>query len=249
MGYRAPSFKELLLFFENPAANYVVAGNPGLKPERSIGAGVGLLIRPLPGLLFQVDGFRNELTDMISVQSLPQTSSYAQFSYVNVGEAVTEGLSAELKAQPIPFVELRGGYDLTSTRDKTSGLELEGRPRHRGTFGVALNQSLWGLRLSVNCEFVGPRTFYEYNEAGETSATQSVPYALLNARVAKSLSKHIEFFFGVENLLLAEADERPVLVGTSNADTAGPLSQFPSSPWRLYGGLRLRYSAPQKDQS
>jgi outer membrane receptor for ferrienterochelin and colicins len=32
-GFRAPSFQELYLRFENPAVGYVVEGNPSLKPE------------------------------------------------------------------------------------------------------------------------------------------------------------------------------------------------------------------------
>lgn len=50
LGYRAPSFKEQLMQFENPSGGYVIEGNPELLPERSHGVGLGVLLRPLPFL-------------------------------------------------------------------------------------------------------------------------------------------------------------------------------------------------------
>ena len=120
---------------------------------------------------------------------------------------------------------------------------------HRGTAGLSLFQPFWKLRFTVDAEFVGPRSFYEFSESGEAIAAPSHPHALLNARISKQLGEHIELFFGLENLLIVQTETEPVLVGITNASLAGPTSHFPSSPWRIYGGLRLNQSLIRKDNS
>ncbi|MGE3636630.1 MAG: TonB-dependent receptor plug domain-containing protein [Sandaracinaceae bacterium] len=51
-GFRAPSFQQLLLRFENPTVGYVVYGNPDLGAETSHGVDVGAEWRPIDELSF-----------------------------------------------------------------------------------------------------------------------------------------------------------------------------------------------------
>ena len=243
LGYRAPSFKELLLLFENSSRGYAVQGNPDLKPERSFGLGGGLMLRPTPFLTITVDGYRNDLQDMITIETLPSDDTGTLLlGYVNVGRATTQGVQASILVRPLAFLQIRGGYEFTHTRDHATDLPLEGRPEHRGTAAVELLQVPWGLIASIRGEFVGPRPFYLLDELGQAAETEpSNPYALLNIRVAKRFGRHIEIFVGVENLLLIDDGKKAHFVDLSNADIAGPFTHFPSTPWRAYGGINLRY--------
>src|SRR5262245_52747694 len=68
-GFRAPSFQELLLRFENPTVGYVVAGNPDLGAETSHGFDAGVTWAAREWLDLGATFFRNDLTNMIAIVS------------------------------------------------------------------------------------------------------------------------------------------------------------------------------------
>jgi len=65
-GFRAPSFQEQLLRFENPSVGYVVEGSTSLRAERSHGFDLAAEYTPLPELFLLVAAFRNDLSQMIT---------------------------------------------------------------------------------------------------------------------------------------------------------------------------------------
>ena len=87
-GFRAPSLKELHLYFVD--VNHDILGNPDLKAERSQSSSLGVCYRdPRASGTFtgEVSGFYNDVQDLITLAQLSGT----HFIYANIGRLRTAG--------------------------------------------------------------------------------------------------------------------------------------------------------------
>jgi outer membrane receptor for ferrienterochelin and colicins len=198
-GYRAPSFKELLLHFENPSVGYVVDGNPDLAPETSRSAQGGVEWQPRPWLWLSANAFYNGLHDLITAISEPDDGSgMLRFSYGNIGRARTAGLESYATASHGRIgVEL--GHALTRTRDLDEDRALEGVPAQRMTVTVRWRDAAQGFDAFAAMVLTGHRPFYL--SADPQQATLSDRRTELRARVAKRFEHGLGGFLGVDNLL------------------------------------------------
>lgn len=234
LGYRAPSFKELLLHFENPGVGYVVEGNPALRPERSRGADLSLDLAPAPWLGLTASVHRNDLADLITIGTIgTRAGESARYGYVNVASAFAQGVEAGLTVTPAPSLELGVSYALTDTRDLEADRPLEGRARHQGNASLGWSPGPWGLL--ARCAVQGARPFYE-DRGGSDATVWADPHALLDLRMSWSGTRFGGLFVGVDNLLDAgDPDWTPIpprlvyagvdgrLPGRSRrSDTGGP---------------------------
>jgi outer membrane receptor for ferrienterochelin and colicins len=199
LGYRAPSFKELLLHFENPSVGYVVDGNPDLRPETSRSAQAGVEWQPRPWLWLSASGFYNGLRELIAAISEPDDGSGTlRFSYGNVGRARTSGLeAAALVTAGRLGVEL--GYALTRTRDLDEDRALEGVPAQRATATVRWRDPASRLEAFAAAVLTGHRPFYL--SADPQMATLADRRVELRARVARRFAHGVGGFVGADNLL------------------------------------------------
>ena len=227
VGYRAPSFRELLLHFENPSAGYVVDGNPDLRPERSRSVDLSVELAPRPWFWFSLTLFRNDLSDMILAVSVPGEQEQLRYRYANIASAHTQGLQATVRVKPWRELTLEVGYALTDTEDEKERRPLEGRPLHQGTF-LAIYQprwGRWGFTATVRGSLVGQRPFYADRDGdGAIETGQAAPYLFLGARVAADLTRHLTLFVTGENLT-----------------GAGDPTYLPIPPRSLFGGFIGRY--------
>lgn len=248
-GYRAPSFQELLLEFENPAAGYRVAGNPDLRPETSWSFQTGGIYSPADWIDVEVNLFWNAIDDLITTTEIAASGpgEPTRFGYDNIEEARTGGVELMVKVRPADQVELSLGYTLTDTLDRVRERQLEGRARHRVQVGVVGRGLPLGLEASAKASFVGCRPFYggeqEGSFGGEARAQQegevrcrlgedtsgggvdlAHPYALLEARLGRDFG---EYFHGF-------------LRGT-NLTNAGDVRFLPIAPRTVQVGLRGRF--------
>src|SRR5690606_19916454 len=65
-GYRAPSFQELYLDFDNPAVGYRILGNTELQPELSTSIQLGVEWKAMPWATLNANLFYNKIDDLIS---------------------------------------------------------------------------------------------------------------------------------------------------------------------------------------
>jgi len=205
-GYRAPSFKELLLRFENPGAGYVVEGNPALAPETSWSAQFGGEWRPIDALWLAVDAFDNELRDLIAAVTLDDGSGGGpiRFGYDNIGRASTRG--GELRgAVTRGRAALELGYAFTRARDRDAGRALEGVPAHRASAALRWRDRDEALDAFVEAALTGPRPYYLGDDPMD--ATWTDPRVEIRARIARRFGDHLAFSLGVENLLDAGDDQ------------------------------------------
>jgi outer membrane receptor for ferrienterochelin and colicins len=220
LGYRAPSFKELLLHFENPGVGYIVDGNADLQPETSRNLQGGAEWQARSWLWLSATGYYNGLHDLISAVTEPDDGSGTlRFGYGNIGRARTAGLeTAAMISHGRAGLEL--GYALTRTRDLDEDRALEGVPAQRFTTSVRWRDRQHGVDAFAACVVTGHRPFYLSEDP--KLATLSPRRALLRARVAKQFRGAIGGFVGVDNLLDA---------GDANLDRIPPRT--------FYAGVEL----------
>lgn len=226
LGFRAPSFKELYLLFENPAAGYVVVGNPQLEAERSRGGTVGVELDPGRATL-AVQAFHNDVTNLISIE-LDESGGFSatqRFVNVNVDHAVTMGVDANGSVRLArDAVSLRLGGQLLRTRDLTDDVPLSGRPPASVTSGVVLRAADAGLSLTADGTWTASRPYFEPDDedGALTEADRAPQVVLLDARLAWDLEPGTQLYVGGENLL-DQGDSR--------------FSQF--KPRWVYAGFRV----------
>jgi outer membrane receptor for ferrienterochelin and colicins len=224
-GFRAPSFQELLLLFENPGVGYVVRGNPGLRPERSRGATLALDWAPGGGAVQAgLSLFRTELRDLISVVTVREASaaSPADFGYRNVSRARSQGGEASVRVRLPLGLWADGGYSLIDARDLGTGELLEGRAVHRATAQLSGRLRPLGLEVSVRGAWTGPRRFAPGAADGAVVdvPTWSAPTSELALRLGWRPFEQLGVFAGVNNLL-----------------DAGDARLVPLPPRQVYGGV------------
>ncbi|MCK6525399.1 TonB-dependent receptor [Myxococcota bacterium] len=205
-GYRAPSFKELLLRFENPGAGYVVEGTPTLRPETSRSLQLGAEWAPNDKLWLSAGVFHNDLTDLITITTLKAASAGepARYGYANVASAWTAGVELAAEARPADGLQLKASYTLTESRDESIQLPLEGRARHRGTAQVNLNLDTLGLSAQARAALVGARPLTGDTDGdGAPDRIEAPPYAALDLRLERSVWGRGAVALGVDNLLNA----------------------------------------------
>jgi outer membrane receptor for ferrienterochelin and colicins len=224
-GFRAPSFQQLLLRFENPTVGYVVSGNPDLGAETSHGVDVGFEWTPIDEVSLSASFFRNDVEDLIAVVTVDDLSATGTLlSYDNIASAWTMGLESTATLRVDDVLGVIAGYTLTETWDGESQRHLEGRARHRVTLATRLAYEPWEISFVARGALMLDRVFYvDTDRDGVEEALYPEPIAQVDLRLAKRFTRHLELFAGIDNLLDA-GDAYTVL-----------------RPFTVYGGVRGRY--------
>ncbi|MEZ4235382.1 MAG: TonB-dependent receptor [Myxococcota bacterium] len=207
-GFRAPDFKELYLLFENPAAGYVIEGNPELLPERSLGFTLGADL-DVKRLHLATQLFRNNVDDLILIDLIPQDgfSATQRFGYLNIASAYTQGVDSNVSVTPVDLLSLKAGLQLLVARDAETDDDLPGRPPMSGNFAVVIDHRHSGLSATLNSSWMAPRPFYtDVDNDDEIDRVESPALFLLDGRIAWRM-RNVEGFVGAENLLDAGDDE------------------------------------------
>lgn len=201
-GFRAPSFKELLLLFENTGAGYGVQGNLALRPETSHSVNLGMELNPAVWVTLSANAYHNDLTNLIQpiLTQAGSTGGPQHFTYGNIAAAYTRGVELSLRLRLDSRASFEVGYTLTDSLERKEQRPLQGRARHRGNLALTLRSPGAGLELTTRVALVGPRPYY-VSDGGEQAETTEAPlYALCDARVGLNLLKQVQAFAGVQNL-------------------------------------------------
>src|SRR6266480_4783617 len=208
--------------FSPPSSQDKIFGNNfGLKPERDLGWDIGVRQelwqnRVTIGLTY----FHNDLSNVIGFNGLFQT--------LNLGAAETQGLEAELRAQPIADVMFTASYtyldaEKTSSADvsQLQGARLPRRPRNEVYVSASY---LWCKRLRTTAEakFVNARE--ELNFGGPNFDIED--YNFVNIAAEYEVNPHLSIFGRIDNL-----------TNEHYAEVFG----FPALGRAAYGGVKLRF--------
>lgn len=220
LGFRAPGFRELYLFFDNPGVGYAVVGSPDLDPERSRSVRLGAAWAPADALRVELALFHHDLDDLILTTPV-EGAGASLYTYRNVDAATSRGGELSLSLRPARALRVHLSYTLTDARDDATDLVLPGRATHRGHVALTGLVAATGTALTARAELVGPRALED--PADPTRRLDAAPYAHVDLRVTQDLGDHLTLFGGVDNLF-----------------DAGDPTSLPLRPRSLYLGLTSR---------
>jgi vitamin B12 transporter len=208
--------------FSPPSSQDKIFGNNfGLKPERDLGWDIGIRQqlwenRVVLGLTY----FHNDLSNVIGFDGL--------FDTLNLGAAETQGLEAELRAQPIADLVFTATYtyldaEKTSSADinQPEGARLPRRPRNEVYVSASY---FWFKRLRTIAEakFVNARE--ELNFGGPNFDIED--YSFVNIAAEYEVNPHLSIFGRIDNL-----------TNEHYAEVFG----FPALGRAAYGGVKVRF--------
>jgi vitamin B12 transporter len=208
--------------FSPPSSQDKIFGNNfGLKPEHDFGCDVGVRQelwenRVAVGLTY----FHNDLSNAIGSNGLFQT--------LNLGAAETQGLEAELRAQPIANLLFTASYtyleaEKTDDTDisQPKGSRLPRRPRN--VVYVSASYLWWKrLRTTVEANFVNARE--EINFGGPNFDIED--YSFVNIAAEYEVNPHLSIFGRIDNLANEQYSE---------------VFGFRALGRAAYGGVKVRF--------
>lgn len=201
-GFRAPSFQELLLRFENHSVGYVVLGNPNLKAESAHGGDLSIEWKPGAAWFLSCAGFYNYLTDMISAATESEGAAQGTvFRYENIDHAWTRGVELLAVYAPADLLALNLGYTLMQTHNGELERPLVGRPIHRATTRLSSHVASLGLTFNFRGSLALLRPYFEDPDGdGTQELIYGDPLFEADLSVTKSFSRHFELYAGINNL-------------------------------------------------
>jgi vitamin B12 transporter len=208
--------------FSPPSSQDKIFGNNfGLKPEKDLGWDIGIEQRLWENrVVLGATYFHNDLSNVIGFNGLFQT--------LNLGAARTQGLEAELRAQPIADLVFMASYtyldaEKTSSADisQVQGARLPRRPRNE--VYVSASYLWWRkLRTTAEAKFVNARE--ELNFGGPNFDIED--YSFVNIAAEYEINPHLSIFGRIDNL-----------TNEHYAEVFG----FPALGRAAYGGMKLRF--------
>jgi vitamin B12 transporter len=208
--------------FSPPSSQDKIFGNNfGLKPERDLGWDIGVEQRFWGGrVAVGATYFRNDLSNLIGFNKL--------FETLNLGAARTQGLEAELRAQPITDLIFTASYtyldaEKTSSADinQLQGARLPRRPRNEVYVSASY---LWWRKLRTTAEAKVVNAREELNFGGPNFDIED--YSFVNAAAEYEVNSHLSIFGRIDNLM-----------NEHYAEVFG----FPALGRAAYAGARLRF--------
>jgi vitamin B12 transporter len=211
--------------FSPPSSQDKIFGNNfGLKPERDLGWDIGIRQELWSGagrsVTVGLTYFHNDLSNVIGFNGLFQT--------LNLGAAETQGLEAELRAQPIADLLFTASYTYLDARKTSSadisqpqGARLPRRPRNEVYVSASY---LWWKRLRTTMEAKLVNAREELNFGGPNFDIED--YSFVNIAVEYEVNRHLSLFGRIDNL-----------TNEHYAEVFG----FPALGRAAYGGVKLRF--------
>jgi len=213
-GFKAPTLSELYVSY--PA--FFFFGNPNLKPEESTGFDAGFE-QPLLNnrIRFGATYFHNTITNLINATFT---------SYENVGQAKTWGAESFVSLALTETLSLRADYTYTRAVDELTHLDLQRRPRHKGSL-TAIWKPYEPLLLSATVLSVSDWIdAYDRNNANTAVGMRAPGYTVVNVAANYKVDQNVDLFARVDNLF--------------NLRYENPLG-FQRPGIGAYGGMRLAY--------
>jgi vitamin B12 transporter len=186
-GFKAPSLYQL----------YSDYGTPTLKPEESEGWDAGFE-QPIAGdrARVGVTYFNNDITNLIDY--IPWGGKTGWGYYDNVSHAKTSGIEAFAAWKVTSRFNLRGDYTYTKATNETTGLELQRRPKHKGSLTASWNPTD-PLTLSATVVRVGS-WLDDYDRNLYVPNTRVSGYTVVNVAAEYKATRQTTVFGRIDNL-------------------------------------------------
>ncbi|MCX7192362.1 MAG: TonB-dependent receptor [Proteobacteria bacterium] len=189
--FKAPTFDDMYWPFADYGFGYTYAGNPNLKPERSVNKEAGLHYAA-NGQRVDAVYFDNRIGDLIVGNGLPA------LTYINISQAKINGQELSY-AGDFGDTHLRASATFQNPCDATTGQILARRARAFGRFGV--NQDIGAVNLGAEVRYSGVRqdAYYNINTFANTAVT--LPgYQLMSLTARYQIDKSLSLSARAGNL-------------------------------------------------
>lgn len=200
-GFRAPSIKELNLFFVD--VNHNIRPNNNLKAELSDNVNLSLTyfttFKNDVSLKIEPALFYNDIRNMITLAVVDPTTQL--YNYVNIGQYSNAGanLTTELKLKNIA---LMAGTSLMGVRNYLGGQYPTYSTTQEYRANVSYTLPVYGTQLSVFYKYNGKVPGYSVDDNNKVTQTYIQAYAMADFSVSQSfLNKRITLVVGGRNLL------------------------------------------------
>lgn len=198
-GFRAPSFTDMYIDYNNVAVGYRVKGNPDLKPESSRGHSVGLEYFLNYSVLINATLYQNKFRDMILDYSVRPN----ELSYRNIESATFTGVEVQSRFYVLRNLTTTLSYNYAHARQSEQVDQVSNISPH--TVALRVNCGLLKNRLnfSLRDQFFGNKRVREYDRRlGEylTEFKIKKPYHLMDASAVVKLHPLLSLRVGATNL-------------------------------------------------
>lgn len=168
-GYRAPSFKELYLLFENTSVGYVVEGNEDLTPETSRQIRAQYNFRNKGEWTIGIGAFHNVIKDLIEEVILDRDAGGTmRYSYANIAAAETSGADLSYWRKLSARWNLEVSYNFLYARDLSTQEALLGRSKHSIAYQLQYDKGNWSAAHQLKWQ--SPREQGENSDLGNPRA-------------------------------------------------------------------------------
>jgi outer membrane receptor for ferrienterochelin and colicins len=212
MGFKTPSLKQNYWVFFHPAPyNFLLTGNPSLKPETSHGINTSADYSITKEITLSVAGYFNYIFDLIddyisdeaagsALNSSGQTQPFIYTrGYRNVGKAITAGGDVSFRFNG-KRLKAMAAYDLTIARgydeETDTYKDLTSRVPHQVSASVAYTIPVIETTALVRLNWNAPQRI------SDTEHDVTPDYLMASIRVSKYFFKEkLEVYAGVQNAL------------------------------------------------
>lgn len=207
--FKAPSLSER---FETSLFNL---GNPDLRPEEARSWEIGADWAPAEAVRAGVSFYRTRIEDLI-------TYDFFQLRNVNVSRAAIDGVEAYVEASPAPWATLRATHAWTDAVDRTTGAQLQRRPRRAWRLDARLRASP-RLTLAASWSHVGDRSDVTYGDDGAFLDAFGTADAFGVGALAASfdLTQEVQLFARVDNVTDETYEQPAAFAGAPRSASIG----------------------------
>lgn len=202
-GFRAPSLKELYLFFVD--VNHNIIGNPDLKAETSHNFLASVThTKDYKNVSFKTDvsGFYNNITNLIYLALKPNEFVSNLYTYKNIGQFESKGVNVSTTVK-YKNVSATLGYSYTGRLNQQDSLKTlplfsySNELRANATYTFTKTKT----DISIFAKYNGAMPGYTVAEDNSVSQTNMQAYTMVDASITQPFFKgRISFTAGVKNL-------------------------------------------------
>ena len=197
-GFRAPSFLERFIDWNNVQFNYLIEGNPDLKPERSNGITIGFDYSHHTNNQFSLVYYYTDFENLIQDYS----KSRGVLSYQNIYAATFSGFELSQQWQLSEKVESKWIVNWSDNRDESNNPIPNTIPFSVSSY-FNINFLNNRFQSSINTKWVAPYKPQEFDVRTATyilSEEKINGYALINIRTTFKIKKSINLSLVLDNV-------------------------------------------------
>jgi len=225
-GFRAPSLKELYLYFVD--VNHNVQGSENLSSENSYNANLNFTYSRETRSSFvssEINFFYNYINDIITLALVGGDL----YTYINLDQYITQGAQFTANYRFYPQLNVRAGAGVTGIHNSLSDEASSAKKFYYSPNIVASLNYRWmkyDINFNVDYKYTGKLPQLEIDEYGQVVEGYISQYNMLDLNIGKSFLKDILVISaGVKNLL--DVTTIPSTGGTSGTAHSGGTVSVP----------------------